>query len=61
MVTVEDGSPDFLKYLDKQGISLGTTLLIQEVQNFDQSLLLQVNGKKELYLSHEASKKIFVE
>ena len=61
VVTVEDGSPDFLKYLDKQGISLGTTLLIQEVQNFDQSLLLQVNGKKELYLSHEASKKIFVE
>lgn len=61
VVNVDDSSPDFLKYLDKQGISLNSTLLIKEVQNFDHSLLIELNGKKEIFLSREASEKIHVE
>ena len=60
VVNVDDSSPDLLKYLDKQGISLNTTLVIKEVQNFDQSLLIELNGKKEIFLSREASRKIYV-
>jgi len=60
VVNVDDSSPDLLKYLDKQGISLNSTLVIREIQNFDQSLLIELNGKKEIFLSREASKKIYV-
>ena len=61
VVTVDDGSPDFLRYLDKQGIRLNSILIIKEVQKFDHSLLVELNGKKEIFLSYEASEKIYVE
>jgi len=61
VVNVDDNSPDFLKYLDKQNIGLNSTIIIREIQNFDRSLLVELKGKKEIYLSQEAAKKIFVE
>jgi len=61
VVNVDDNSPDFLKYLDKQEIGLNSTIIIKEIQNFDKSLLVELKGKREIYLSPEASKKIFVE
>lgn len=61
VVNVDDSSPDFLKYLDKQGVSLNSTIVIKEIQNFDHSLLIKLDDKKEIFLSHEASQKIFVE
>jgi DtxR family Mn-dependent transcriptional regulator len=61
VVNVDDNSPDFLKYLDKQNIGLNSTIIIKEIQNFDRSLLVELKGKKEIYLSQEAAKKIFVE
>ena len=61
VVNVDDNSPDFLKYLDKQSIGLNSTIIIKEIQNFDRSLLVELKGKKEIYLSQEAAKKIFVE
>ena len=61
VMNVDDNSPDFLKYLDKQNIGLNSTIIIKEIQNFDKSLLIELKAKKEIYLSPEASKKIFVE
>ncbi len=61
VMNVDDNSPDFLKYLDKQEIGLNSILTIKEIQNFDKSLLVELKGKKEIYLSPEASRKIFVE
>lgn len=61
VVKVTDNSPVFLKYLDKQGIGLHDTIYIREIQAFDQSLLVELKGKKEIFLSREASRKIFVE
>ncbi len=61
VVNVDDNSPDFLKYLDRQEIGLNSIITIREIQNFDKSLLVELKGKKEVYLSPEASKKIFVE
>ncbi|KAI9451714.1 iron dependent repressor, DtxR family [Russula earlei] len=61
LVTVIDNSPAFLRYLDKQGIALNDTILVKEIQDFDKSILVQLKGKKEVYLSAEAAKKILVE
>lgn len=61
LVNVIDNSPAFLRYLDKQGIALNDTLVVKEIQDFDRSILVQLKGKKEVYLSAEAAKKILVE
>lgn len=61
VVKVTDHSQVFLKYLDKQGIGINDTLVIREVQDFDQSVLVELKSRKEIFLSREASKKIFVE
>ncbi|HWB62714.1 MAG TPA: FeoA family protein, partial [Chitinophagales bacterium] len=61
LAKVADNSPAFLKYLDKQGIGLNDTLFVKEVQEFDQSVLVELKGKKEVFLSHEAARKILVE
>jgi len=61
VVKVADNTASFLKYLDKQGIALADTLIVKEIQDFDKSLLVEVKGKREVYLSAEAAKKILVE
>ena len=61
VVKVADNTASFLKYLDKQGIALADNILVKEVQDFDKSLLVELKGKRELYLSAEAAKKIMVE
>ncbi|MBS1741646.1 MAG: metal-dependent transcriptional regulator [Bacteroidetes bacterium] len=61
VVKVEDNSPSFLKYLDNQGIALSDIIHIKEVQDFDYSLLVEVKGKRDIYLSAEAARKIMVQ
>jgi len=60
ITNVSDSSADFLRYLEKQGISLHQTITIKEIQDFDKSVLVELKGKKEVYLSAEAARKIFV-
>jgi DtxR family Mn-dependent transcriptional regulator len=61
ITNVSDNSADFLRYLDKQNIALNDSITIKEIQDFDKSVLVELKGKKEVYLSAEAAKKIFVE
>ena len=61
VVKVGDNTASFLKYLDKQGIALADTIIVKEIQDFDKSILVELKGKKEVYLSAEAAKKIMVE
>ena len=61
VVKVADNTASFLKYLDKQGIALGDIILVKEVQDFDRSLLVELKGKREIYLSAEAASKIMLE
>ncbi len=61
VVKVADNTASFLKYLDKQGIALGDIIFVKEVQDFDGSLLVELKGKREIYLSAEAARKIMVE
>ena len=46
VIGVNDSSSAFLKYLDKVGISIGTTIKIIDKNDFDGSLDLNINGKQ---------------
>ena len=43
-VGVKDSSAEFLQYLDKQKIALGSEIVILEIEPFDQSYLIGING-----------------
>ena len=56
---VEDHSAAFLQYLDKVGIALGTSILIVERIEYDQSLRIVIQNK-ETVLSEKAAQNIFL-
>lgn len=58
-VGVKDSSSDFLKYLDKQEISLGSQISIMSKENFDASLMIKVNGRA-LTISNKIAGNLFV-
>lgn len=53
-VGVKDSSADFLQYLDKNKISLGKEITVLEKENFDRSMLIEIDGK-EIRISQEVS------
>ena len=58
-VGVKDSSSEFLKYLDKQEIALGSRIEIIEKETFDSSLKINVNSK-ELTISNKIAGNLFV-
>lgn len=58
-VGVKDSSSDFLKYLDKQQIALGSTIEIIEKETFDASLIVSVNGN-EINISNKIASNLYV-
>lgn len=58
-VGVKDSSSEFLKYLDKQKIALGSTIEILEKENFDASLIVCVNGN-EMNISNKIAGNLYV-
>lgn len=58
-VGVKDSSADFLKYLDKQEIALGSKIEIVGKEVFDSSLKIKV-GNKELTISNKIAGNLFV-
>ncbi|AOZ98957.1 metal-dependent transcriptional regulator [Flavobacterium commune] len=58
-VGVKDTSSEFLKYLDKQGIALGSTIEILGKENFDLSLRIKVN-ENLLNVSNKIATNLFV-
>lgn len=58
-VGVKDTSSDFLKYLDKQGISLGSKIEIMGKESFDLSLKIKLNDR-ELTISNKIASNLFV-
>ena len=59
-VGVKDTSSEFLKYLDKQEIALGSKISVITKESFDQSLRIQV-GDRELTISHKIAGNLFVQ
>lgn len=58
-VGVKDTSTEFLQYLDKQKISLGSTIEVVSKEDFDSSLLLKVNNH-ELTVSSKIASNLYV-
>lgn len=58
-VGVKDSSSDFLKYLDKQEIALGSKIEIISKETFDSSTKIKVDAK-ELTISNKIATNLFV-
>ena len=58
-IGVKDSSADFLRYLDKNDIALGQQLKVLEKEDFDHSVLIELNGR-ELQLSSRIAANLFV-
>ena len=58
-VGVKDTSSEFLKYLDKQGIALGSKIEIVGKESFDLSLKIKID-KRDLSISNKIASNIFV-
>lgn len=57
---VNEHSSVFLKHLEKLGLMLGTKIIIAELVEFDGSISLAVDKKKEITISREVAKNILV-
>ncbi|GAA4445666.1 metal-dependent transcriptional regulator [Pontibacter saemangeumensis] len=60
VVGVNDSQPLFLQYLDKLGISLGTRIRVLERYAYDNSLEISLEDQKQLLVSTEVAKNIFL-
>lgn len=56
---VKDSSSVFLKHLDKLGISLGVSIKILNIEEYDHSIEVEINGKDKATLSKVVSQNIF--
>lgn len=58
-IGVKDSSPSFLKYLDKNGISLGTSIEVIDREIFDQSIKVCINDSVSV-ISQKIACNLFV-
>lgn len=58
MTGIENHTPSFLQHLDKLGIKLGITIEKKDIVEFDKSILIMIDGGKEVYLSNEIANNI---
>jgi DtxR family Mn-dependent transcriptional regulator len=56
---VKDSSSDFLQYLDKQNIALGSTIKVKAKEPFDDTLTIEINSK-ELTVSNKIATNLYV-
>ncbi len=47
--SVTTSSDDFLNYLNKRNIQLGTEMKVIGIENFDQSMLIEIDNKQEVF------------
>lgn len=57
---VTDHSPAFLNFLDKNGISLGNSISVKAIEEFDQTYTLQLKEKKEVVVSFKVVNSLLV-
>ncbi|MFV8225252.1 metal-dependent transcriptional regulator [Christiangramia aquimixticola] len=58
-IGVKDSSTEFLQYLDKNNIALGEQIKVVSKEDFDQSMLIILNGV-ELTISNQISTNLFI-
>ena len=60
LVSVKDSSANFLKYVTQLGLALSSEILVDEVRDFDGSMLIMYDGRSES-VSRKFAQNIFVE
>ncbi len=60
VVAVEENTPQFLKYLNKINIQIGTRLKVLDCIEFDNSLEIEINQQQTLMVSREVAENIYV-
>ncbi|PHR70706.1 MAG: iron-dependent repressor [Lutibacter sp.] len=60
VISVSDDNTDFLNYLEKLGISIGTKIKILEKNAFDDSLSLQIEKKNIITVSRKFADSLYV-
>ena len=58
---LRDSSSEFLVYLDKKGLQLGTRIKLLHIEPFDKSVTIRFPSKEEITLSHSVSNRLLVE
>lgn len=58
-VGVKDSSSEFLQYLDKQKIALGSKINVKEKESFDDTLLVQIDSR-QLTISNKIANNLYV-
>ncbi|GAA4069024.1 metal-dependent transcriptional regulator [Flavobacterium cheonanense] len=58
-VGVKDSSSEFLQYLDKQKIALGSKITVKEKESFDDTLLVQIDSR-QLTISNKIANNLYV-
>ena len=59
-VGVKDSSVEFLQYLNKQKITLGSYIKVLEKESFDNSIVIELDGK-ELTISNKIATNLYVQ
>jgi DtxR family Mn-dependent transcriptional regulator len=57
---VAKDSAIFLQLLTKLNLGLGTKLMIQEINDFDRSLVVKVENSPPVFISHEVARNILI-
>lgn len=60
IVGVNDSSDDFLRYLERHNLGLGTQIELVDRFEFDQSVSIHTSSSKNLSLSAQAARNIIV-
>jgi DtxR family Mn-dependent transcriptional regulator len=58
-VGVKDSSATFLKFLDKNGIALGNQIKVLEIEEFDGSLNIEIDGRR-MQISHVIASNLYI-
>lgn len=60
VIGVKDTNSDFLRYLDKIGISLGCSIEVVEHVIYDESIEIKINQQEQRLVTKEVSKNIYL-
>lgn len=60
IIGVKDHSSNFLSYLDRLNIELGTEVLIKSINAFDKSIEISIEKASEITISNEVAKNLFI-
>jgi len=58
-VGVKDSSSEFLQYLDKQKIALGSKIIVKEKESFDDTLFIEIDSRK-FTISNKIANNLYV-